>query len=122
VWPSGSLVAGLIQMDSPTAVRHFMGAASLGLGLAGVVKPDLLARLTGAEKDEARGLGFRDLAIGLAIYATPRLGLAQRALVDLGDAWVFARRKPAVIPVALGSAALAVYAATAVACSRGWRP
>jgi hypothetical protein len=68
--------------------------------------------LTGAEIDEARGLGFRDLAIGAAICAAPRVGLAQRALVDVGDAFAFAKRKPAVAVVALGSAAFAAYALT----------
>jgi multisubunit Na+/H+ antiporter MnhG subunit len=93
-------------------IKHFLGAASLGLGLLGVAKPDLFVRLTGAEKNEARGLGFRDLLVGVGIYAAPRVGLAQRALADLGDAIVFARRKPVVVPIALASAALAAYAAT----------
>jgi hypothetical protein len=84
----------------------------LAAGVAGILKPELPARLTGAELEEARGLGFRDLAVGLAIYADPRVGLAQRALVDLGDAIVFAGRKPPVAVVALGSAALAAYAFT----------
>ena len=88
-----------------------MGAASLGLGVAGIVKPDLFVRLTGAEHHEARGLGFRDLIVGVGIYTAPRVGLAQRALADLGDSIVFARRKPVVVPLALASAALAAYAA-----------
>jgi hypothetical protein len=88
-----------------------MGIASLGLGLLGVAKPELFARLTGAERDEARGLGFRDLVVGVGIYAAPRVGLAQRALADVGDAIVFARRKPVVVPVALVSAAIAAYGA-----------
>jgi hypothetical protein len=92
-------------------IKHALGAGSLGLGLLGLARPDLLVRLTGAERDEARGLGFRDLVVGIGIYAAPRVGLAQRALADLGDAIVFARRKPAVVPVALVSAALAAYAA-----------
>jgi hypothetical protein len=96
-------------MDAHEAIRHYLGIASLAAGLVGIVKPELPARLTGAEVDEARGLGFRDLAIGAAIYASPRVGLAQRALVDLGDAITFAKRKPAVAVVALGSAALAVF-------------
>lgn len=89
-----------------------MGIASLGLGLLGVAKPELFMRLTGAERNEARALGFRDLVVGLGIYAAPRVGLAQRALADVGDAIVLARRKPAVVPVALVSAALAAYAAS----------
>jgi multisubunit Na+/H+ antiporter MnhG subunit len=92
-------------------IRHVMGAASLGFGALGLVRPDLFVRLTGAELDEARGLGFRDLVIAVGIYAAPRVGLAQRALADVGDSIVFARRKPAVVPVALVSAALAAYAA-----------
>jgi len=99
-------------VDLRTGVKHYLGIASLAFGVAGIVKPELPARLTGAEVDEARGLGFRDLAIGAAIYASPRVGLAQRALVDLGDAVVFAKRKPAVVAVALGSAALAAIALT----------
>jgi multisubunit Na+/H+ antiporter MnhG subunit len=91
-------------------VKHFMGAGSLGFGVLGVAKPDLFARLTGASEDEARGLGFRDLAIGVGIYASPRVGLAQRAIADLGDAVGFARRKPVVSVVALASAALAAFA------------
>ena len=67
-------------------IKHFMGAASLGLGVLGLAKPDLFVRLTGAERDEARGLGFRDLLVGLGIYAAPKVGLAQRALADVGDA------------------------------------
>jgi hypothetical protein len=93
------------------AIKHGIGLASLGLGVLGVARPDLFVRLTGAEPDEARGLGFRDLAVGLGIYAVPRVGLMQRALVDVGDAVVFARRKPKVVPIALASAALAAYAA-----------
>ena len=88
-----------------------MGAASLGLGVLGIVRPEIFVRLTGAERDETRGLGFRDLLVGIGIYAAPRVGLTQRALADLGDAIVFARRKPVVVPVALVSAALAAYAA-----------
>jgi hypothetical protein len=92
-------------------IRHAIGIASLGLGVLGLARPDLFVRLTGAERDEARGLGFRDLLVGFGIYAAPRVGLAQRALADVGDAIVFARRKPMVVPVALASAALAAYAA-----------
>jgi hypothetical protein len=92
-------------------IKHFMGAASLGFGVLGLAKPDLFVRLTGAERNEARGLGFRDLVVGLGIYAAPKVGLAQRALADVGDAVVFARRKPQVVPIALLSAALAAYAA-----------
>jgi len=88
-----------------------MGAASLGLGVLGLVKPDLFVWLTGAERNQARALGIRDLVVGLGIYAAPRVGLAQRAVADVGDAIVFARRKPVVVPVALASAALAAYAA-----------
>jgi multisubunit Na+/H+ antiporter MnhG subunit len=91
-------------------IRHFMGAASVGFGVLGLLKPDLFVRLTGAERDEARGLAFRDLAVALGIYAAPKVGLAQRAVADVGDAVVFARRKPKVVPVALVSAALAAYA------------
>jgi hypothetical protein len=88
-----------------------MGLASFGFGLLGLARPDLFVRLTGAELDEARGLGFRDLVVGVGIYAAPRVGLAQRAIADVGDAIVFARRKPGVVSVALVSAALAAYAA-----------
>jgi hypothetical protein len=93
------------------AIKHGMGLASLGLGVLGLARPDLFVRLTGAELDEARGLGFRDLVVGIGIYAAPRIGLVQRAVADVGDAIVFAKRKPAVVPVALISAALAAYAA-----------
>jgi hypothetical protein len=92
-------------------IKHLMGAASLGLGVLGLAKPEVFARLTGAAVDEARGLGFRDLVVGLGIYAAPKVGLAQRALADVGDAIVFARRKPAVVPIALVSAALAAVGA-----------
>jgi hypothetical protein len=92
-------------------IKHFMGAASLGLGVLGLLKPELFVRMTGAERDEARGLAVRDLVVGVGIYAAPRVGLAQRAIADTGDAIVFARRKPIVVPVALVSAALAAYAA-----------
>jgi hypothetical protein len=92
-------------------IKHVMGAASLGFGVLGLLKPNLLVRLTGAERNEARALGFRDLVVGVGIYAAPRVGLAQRALADTGDAIVFARRKPIVVPLALASAALAAYGA-----------
>lgn len=92
-------------------IRQGMGLASLSLGVLGILRPDLFMRLTGAERDEARGLGFRDLVVGLGIFAAPRVGLAQRAVADIGDAVVFARRKPKVVPIALVSAALAAYAA-----------
>jgi multisubunit Na+/H+ antiporter MnhG subunit len=92
-------------------IKNFMGAASLGLGVLGLARPDVFVRLAGAERDEARGLAFRDLAVGLGIYAAPKVGLAQRAVADIGDAVVFARRRPKVVPIALLSAALAAYAA-----------
>jgi hypothetical protein len=92
-------------------IKQLMGAASLGLGIAGIVKPELFVRLTAAERNEARALGFRDLIVGVGIYAAPKVGLAQRAVADLGDSIVFARRKPVVVPIALASAALAAYAA-----------
>jgi len=92
-------------------IKHVMGAASLGFGVLGLVKPDVFVRLTGAEREEARGLAVRDLIVGVGIYAAPRVGLAQRALADVGDALNFARRKPIVAPIALVSAALAAYAA-----------
>jgi hypothetical protein len=88
-----------------------MGVSSFALGVAGIVKPDLFVRLTGAGRDEARGLAFRDLVVGMGIYAAPKVGLAQRAIADVGDSIVFARRKPVVVPIALASAALAAYAA-----------
>jgi hypothetical protein len=91
-------------------IKHFMGAASLGFGVLGLAKPEIFMRLTGAEKHEARGLAVRDLVVGVGIYAAPRIGLAQRALADVGDSILFARRKPAVVPIALASAALAAYA------------
>jgi hypothetical protein len=91
-----------------------MGVASLGLGVAGMVKPDLFVRLTGAGRDEARALAVRDLVVGMGIYAAPKVGLVQRAIADVGDSIVFARRKPAVVPIALTSAALAAYAAARI--------
>jgi hypothetical protein len=94
-----------------TVIKQLMGAASLGLGVLGVLKPQVFVRLTGAKRGEARALAFRDLVVGVGIYAAPRVGLAQRALADVGDAVVFARRKPLVVPIALASAALATYAA-----------
>ena len=97
-------------MDAHTTIKHLMGIGSLGFGIAGIVKPEPIARWTGAETAEARGLGFRDLAIGFAIYANPQIGLAQRAIVDVGDAVTFARRKRVIVPLGLGSAAVAAYA------------
>jgi hypothetical protein len=92
------------------ALTNALGAASIGLGAAGIVAPRLLARLTGTSTLEARELGFRDVAIGAAIYASPRIGLAQRAFADFGDAVAFARRKPWISAVALGGVAVAGYA------------
>lgn len=91
-------------------IKHVMGIASFGFGVLGFARPDIFMRLTGAERDEARGLAFRDLVVGVGIYAAPKVGLAQRAIADVGDSIVFARRKPIVVPVALVSAALAAYA------------
>ena len=62
-----------------SAVKHAMGLGSLALGVAGIVRPSLFGRLCEATEDEARELGVRDLCVGLAIYASPRVGLAQRA-------------------------------------------
>jgi len=94
-------------------VKHLMGSASIGLGLAGIVAPSMIGRLTAATDDEARELGVRDLCVGMAIYASPRVGLAQRALADLGDAVVFGRRKPIVGVIAVASALVAAAAAAA---------
>ena len=94
-----------------SAVRHGMALGSLALGVAGIVRPALFHRLCDASEDEARELGVRDLCVGLAIYASPRLGLAQRALADLGDAVVFGRRKPFVGVIAGASAVVAAAAA-----------
>jgi hypothetical protein len=91
-------------------IKHFMGIGSFVFGVLGLARPDVFMRLTGAERNEARGLAFRDLVVGLGIYAAPKVGLAQRALADVGDSIVFARRKPIVVPIALLSAALAAYA------------
>jgi len=90
-------------------IKHSMAIASFAFGISGLIKPSFLGRLTGASDDEARGLGFRDIAVGVGIYASPSVGLAQRALADVGDAANFARRKPAVVPVALLSAVIAAY-------------
>jgi hypothetical protein len=98
-------------VDTRRAIARLMGGASLGLGLVGAVKPSLPARLTGASEDEARELGFRDLVVGIGICLNPRLGLVQRAIADLGDAVVFARRKRAVSVIAVVSAAIAALAA-----------
>jgi hypothetical protein len=92
------------------SLTNALGAASLALGAAGIVAPRLLARATGTSTLEARELGFRDVAIGVAIYASPRIGLAQRAFADFGDAVAFARRKPWISTVALCGAAVAAYA------------
>ena len=88
-----------------------MGIGSLALGVAGIVRPQLFHRLCDASEDEARELGVRDLCVGIAIYASPRVGLAQRAISDLGDAVVFGRRKPVVGVVAVASALVAAAAA-----------
>jgi hypothetical protein len=93
------------------AVKHAMGLGSLALGVAGIVRPQLFRRLCDATEDEARELGVRDLCVGVAIYASPRVGLAQRALSDLGDAVVFGRRKRIVGVVAVLSALVAAAAA-----------
>lgn len=94
-----------------TFVKHALGGASLALGVAGIVRPQLFRRLCDASEDEARELGVRDLCVGIAIYASPRLGLTQRALSDLGDAVVFGRRKPVVGVIAVASALVAAAAA-----------
>ena len=99
-------------MDTQVALKHAFGLGSLAFGVAGVLKPSLAVRLTGASVEEARGLGFRDLAIGTAIYLAPGIGFAQRAIVDVGDAIVFARRKPAVAALGAASAAIALYGRT----------
>jgi multisubunit Na+/H+ antiporter MnhG subunit len=91
-------------------IKQFMGIASFGFGILGLARPDLFMRMTGAEKHEARGLAMRDIVVGVGIYAAPKVGLAQRAVADVGDSFLFARRKPIVVPVALVSAALAAYA------------
>jgi hypothetical protein len=96
-------------------IKHWMGIASLGLGVLGLAKPEVFMRLTKAGRNEARALAVRDLVIGIAIYAAPRDGLAQRAVADVGDAINFAKRTPAVVPVSLVSAALAAYAAARAA-------
>ena len=88
-----------------------MGLGSIALGVVGVVRPSLVGRLCNASDDEARELGFRDLVVGLGIYANPRVGLAQRALADVGDAVVFGRRKPVVAAIAVASALVAAHAA-----------
>jgi hypothetical protein len=92
-------------------VKHVMGLGSLALGVAGIVRPSLFQRLCNATEDEARELGVRDLCVGVAIYASPRVGLAQRALADVGDAVVFGRRKRVVRVVAVLSALVAAVAA-----------
>jgi hypothetical protein len=95
----------------PNAVKHFMGIGSFAFAISGLVRPSFLAGLTNTTEDEARELAFRDLVVGVGIYASPRVGLAQRALADLGDAIVFGRRKPAVAVVAIVSALVAGTAA-----------
>ena len=100
-------------MHQGRALQHIVGAGSLAVGAAGIVQPRLAA-WTGVEPPEARGLGFRDIAIGVAVYAHPRIGLLQRAIVDVGDAFVFARRNALVSGLAVGSAALALYARTRI--------
>jgi hypothetical protein len=99
------------SMDTRRGLQHLIGGGSFALGAVGTLAPRL-ARWTGAEEPEARGLGFRDLAIGVAVYADPRVGFVQRAIVDAGDAFVFARRNAFVSALAVGSAALALYART----------
>jgi hypothetical protein len=100
-------------VNGERALRHVIGAGSLVLGAVGVLKPRLMA-WTGVEELEARGLGFRDLAVGFAVYADPRVGFVQRAIVDAGDAVLFARRNALVSMLAVGSAGVALYARTRV--------
>jgi len=100
-------------VETARALQHAIGGGSLALAAVGILKPRLAA-WTGVEPPEARGLGFRDLVIGAAVYADPRIGYLQRAIVDVGDALVFARRNGVVSALGVGSAALAVYARTRV--------
>jgi hypothetical protein len=96
-------------MKIPTLTTWTLGAGALGFGVLGLVAPARLARMVGSDEETARELGLRDLGNGLVILAAPQVGLAQRALFDVGDAVMFGRRKPKVGVGALAFAALGVY-------------
>lgn len=100
-------------MSPQRALQHVVGGGSLLVGAAGIIAPRLF-EWTGVDEPEARGLAVRDLVVGVAVYADPRVGFLQRAIVDAGDAFVFARRNAVVSGLAVGSAALALYARTRV--------
>jgi hypothetical protein len=77
-------------------MKSFLGALSVGSGLALAAAPQPMAGLFGLPRRSllARGLGVRDLAIGLRLLDHDRSsGLAARAVSDLLDAGLIWRER-----------------------------
>lgn len=68
-----SLMEQAIPHGAGHALRHFLGYFSIGLGLAEVLAPRAVARLTGVRQlGLLQAYGLRELAAGLGILNTAR--------------------------------------------------
>jgi hypothetical protein len=77
------------------------------VGLA-FLRTKQMAEMIGVSESEVRAIGVRDLGNGLAlaISSDPRGALGLRALFDLSDAARYGRRRPKVLAMTVGFAAL----------------
>src|SRR5690606_21571600 len=88
--------------SNPDPLALALGAASLGLGIWGILWPRQLGAVLGTDQDTARLIGFRDVGLALPLLGWgSRPALLSRAVLDLGDAFVF-RHRPL---IAVGAAA-----------------
>jgi hypothetical protein len=88
--------------DQPRTLANFLGLFSLGLGLAEVIAPRTMARLTGVNKPALlRAYGMREIASGIGILQSERPAF-----------WLWSR-------VAGDTLDLATIAASAVGASNG---
>lgn len=100
-------------MGGGRAVSVALGLGSLGFAGYGLAAPYSVGNMIGISPGVASALAWRDLALGVALLASgSRQALVARAIADLGDAALSARRRPTIAVVAAVSASTALAAAS----------
>lgn len=91
-----------------------LGVGSLAIGVAALVVPRLVSRVMKVDRSAVWVIAVRDLASAWLILGWGgRLAYLTRALFDLGDAGMMARRRPAAALLAAVTSLVAIRAALA---------
>lgn len=86
-----------------------LGLGSLAIGVVSLLRPGLVGRILKVDRSTVWLIAVRDLASAWLILGWGgRLAYATRALFDLGDAGMMARRRPMAALMAAATAVLGI--------------